>query len=335
MKHENDQYGAINKIAKKLQRGLYPYPLIIEIQPSIMCNKKCDYCFWNNTSPSSEDRKDIMSLECYETLFREMKNLRIQKLSISGGGEPFLDSRMSDILKLARMYELEVRVVTNGSILPVESILELMYCKEIRFSIDAIKPSTYSEIGHVPENVFWQTLHNLNKLINLKIEKSSSISIGTSFLINKKNYSEAEEFCKHMLNLNIDAIIIKYDIYGTHGIPEEKLNEIEAKIRKIDDPRIELRERISLNDVKGTKCFIPYFKVAINPYGDLYSCCLGSSTRGRNGYFLGNLHDNSFKGIWDSTKPVIRGLARNGVACSFCNYTDFQINKVMLRAMEQ
>jgi len=333
MKHEDEQYGAINEATKKLQKGLYPYPMIIEIQPSNICNQKCDYCFWNNTGYSNKNRKDVMRLEEYDTLFREMQNLGIQKLSISGGGETFLDQRMPDILKLARKHDLEVRIVTNGSILPNESILELMYCKEIRFSIDAIKPSTYSEIRHVPQNIFSQVLENLNKLIKLKSEKSSSLSIGVSFLLNEKNYSEIEEFCKYILKLPIDAVVIKYNIYGLPNIPKEKFTDIETSLKKINDSRIEIRERLPLDDIKGMKCFVPYFKVAINTYGDLYSCCLGSQLGKRNGYFLGNLHNKNLKDTWESAKQLIQSLGRNGVSCTHCNYTDYRINKIMAKLL--
>jgi MoaA/NifB/PqqE/SkfB family radical SAM enzyme len=329
MKHENEQYAAINEVTKKLQKGLYPYPMIIEIQPSNICNLKCDYCFWKNTNYSNKNRKDVMRLEEYDALFREMQNLGIRKLSISGGGEPFLDQRMPDILNLARKYNLEVRIVTSGTILPNESLLELMYCKEIRFSIDAIKPTTYSEIKHVPQNVFSQVLENLNKLIKLKAEKSSSLSIGTSFLLTEKNYLEVEDFCKYMLKLPIDAIVIKYDIYGLPNILKEKFSDIEASLKKINDQRIEIRERLPLNNVKGMKCFVPYFKVAINPYGDLYSCCLGSQPGEKNGYFLGNLHNKSFRDVWNSAKSIIQNLGKNGVLCTCCNYTDYKINKIM------
>ncbi|MEM2661608.1 MAG: radical SAM protein [Nitrososphaeria archaeon] len=335
MKHENEQYAAINEIIKKLQKGLYPYPMIIEIQPSDICNQKCDYCFWNNTNYINKNRKPVMCLEEYDTLFKEMQNLGIRRLSISGGGEPFLDTRMPNLLELARRYELEVRIVTNGSILPDEAIHELMYCKEIRLSIDAIKPTTYSKIRNVPRNIFSQVLENLNKLIELKSERSSSLSIGVSFLLNEKNYLEVEDFCKYMLKLPIDAVVIKYNIYGLPNISKEKLNNIETSLKKLNDPRIEIRERLPLNKIRGMKCFIPYFKVAINPYGDLYSCCLGAQLGERNGYFLGNLHNKSFKDIWESAKSLIQNLGKNGVSCTCCNYTDYRINKTMSKLMIQ
>jgi radical SAM protein with 4Fe4S-binding SPASM domain len=333
MKHENEQYAAINEVMKKLQKGLYPFPMIIEIQPSDVCNQKCSYCFWKDANFSSTNRKDVMSLEEYDVLFKEMQNLGIQKLSISGGGEPFLDRRIPDSLKLARKYNLEIRIVTNGSIIPNESIFELMYCKEIRFSIDAIRPSTYSEIRRVPQHVFVQVLENLHKLIKLKSERSSSLSIGVSFLLNEKNYLEIEAFCKYMLKLPIDAVIIKYDIRGIPNIPKEKFIEIESNLKKINDPRLEIRERLPLNDVKGMKCFVPYFKVAVNPYGDLYSCCLGSQPGERNGYFLGNLRNKNLKEIWECSKNLIQSLGRDGVSCTNCNYTDYRINKIMAKLL--
>lgn len=333
MKHEQQQYESINGIAEKLKQNLYPYPTIIEIHPTDVCNQRCDYCFHEGIGFGKiKLKKPILSIEQYKELFEEMHNSGIEHLSIAGGGEPFLDERMPHLLKMAHQNELQTRIVTNGNFLTYQSMKELMYCDEIRFSIDAIHPETYASIRHVPEFVFMQTMENIRNLSDLRKEHSSQLSMGTTFLVTEKNYLEAEEFCKSMLKLGLDSIVFKSDIYGER-IPLEELKKVENSIRELGSPKVEIRTG-SPSDIKDMKCFIPYFKIATNSHGDVYSCCLGSQPRETNGYLFGNLHAMSFREIWQTAKPLVRGISTNGVACVNCNYTDNKINKIMIGLMK-
>ena len=326
MKHEKDQFNKISNVIMQLDNNQDPYPICVEIHPTDKCNHKCDYCFHGGYGFDSNRKKETLSIKYYSALFSEIKDLEIQFLSISGGGEPFLDKRTLEIIKLGNNLGLETRIVTNGNLLTQKIKEELMRSREIRFSIDAINPDTYSSIRHVPKFMLSQTLDNIRNLIAMKNENRSTLNIGTTFLINDKNYGEVTDFCKYMLNSGLDSVIIKHDIYATKIVSSEKLNKIKDKILKINDSRIEFREKINPL-VRGIKCYIPYFKIAINPYGEIFSCCLGSQPIEKNGYLLGNLHNETLQEIWMKSKPIRQRMKSQGVKCEDCNYTDYLINK--------
>jgi len=330
MNHENNQIESIDSTAENLKKGLFPFPFIIEIHPTDVCNQRCDYCFHEGIGFGNSPKKEqLFTLAEYKALFREMKELGIKNLSIAGGGEPFLDVRMPQILYSSRGENLGVRIVTNGNIISNEAMKEVMYCEEIRFSVDTIKPETYFALRHVSANELLNTLSNIQRTVELKKSSDSTLSVGATFLVNSKNYVEAEEFSRYMLNLGVDAVIIKYNIYGIFGISEEDLQKTENTLHKINDPRIELRDRTPINPA-GLKCYIPFFKVAMNSYGDLYSCCLGSQPREQSGYLLGNLHGTSFKDVWKGAETTVQQMLISGVGCKNCNYTDHKINRRLI-----
>lgn len=325
MKHERVQLNEIPNLVKALERGGDPYPTCIEIHPTDICNHRCDYCFHGGEGFDSSRFKEILSEEKYSLLFKEMKKLGINSLSISGGGEPFADKRTPNILRHAHNAGLETRIVTNGNLLSQEAKEELMNSREIRFSVDSINPTTYIEIRHVSGNLLSHTLQNINNLITMKKENDSLLNIGTTFLINNKNYKEVLGFCRYMLDAGLDSVIVKHDIYGVQNIPSQELQSIKKLILEMNNPRIEIREALNLK-VKGMKCYMPHFKVSLNPYGEVFSCCLGSQPTERNGYLLGNLHKNSFQEIWEASKPIRVKMKSEGVVCSDCNHTDYIIN---------
>jgi radical SAM protein with 4Fe4S-binding SPASM domain len=157
---------------------------------------------------------------------------------------------------------------------------------------------------------------------------ASKLKIGVSFLIQKENFIELADFVRVARGLNVDSIVIKHDIYGEQFTTAE-LEQISSDIAKLDGPNLEIREDLKY-DFKSIKCFVPYFKVSMNPYGDLFSCCLGSQPGEINGYKLGSIKgDGNLETIWIKSKKIRTDIIKNGVSCKNCNYTDYKLNLIM------
>ncbi len=333
MKHEDLQMAALPRIVADLRRGSHLYPLVVEIHPTEICNYRCGHCFLfhNANTHNTPHEKEPISLGRYASLFQEIRSLGINHLSISGAGEPFIDQRILELLGSACKTGLQVRVITNGSLLSDDAIDELMRCEEIRISLNSIDPSTHRKITHTPGTLLETTLHNIKHLVNLRRERGSSLSIGVSFLVLPENHSEVVTFCRHILDMEVDAVIIKYDIYHLFIPEREVVRKIHSDLSTIDNPRLEIREPLIMNMAQG-KCFIPYFKIAINPYGDVFSCCLGAQPGESNGYFLANLQSRSLEAVWKSSEHPVRNLA-SAVTCNTCNYNDYRINQIIMNSI--
>jgi radical SAM protein with 4Fe4S-binding SPASM domain len=325
MRHETQQYNRAKNL-KKIIDTEDPFPQIIEIHPSYACNNNCNYCFHKNNKIKSGDI--TLEFKHYKAIIKDMWLLGIFNLSISGGGEPTLYKELPLLIKEANKNLIKVRIVTNGNLVSDEFIESLKLVEEIRLSVDAISAEVYSKVRNVPRNRFIKTIDNIQKIITYKKSNGLSIKVGVTFLINQDNYHETKMFCEKMLNLGVDSIVIKTDIYGSYTINKDEASKISAEINKLMDDRIEIRE-MDVVVPELMSCFIPHFKIAINPFGKVYSCCLAAQPGNDNGFELGDIGEKSLGEIWRESRGKRLSAKESGIKCTSCNYTDYKLNKLL------
>jgi radical SAM protein with 4Fe4S-binding SPASM domain len=336
MKHEKELLSTEQNVFLKINRGLDPYPVCIELYPTDICNQKCQYCFHGGKGFGRERYEEkFMQLNDYVVLFKEMSRLNINILSISGGGEPFLYKSILGVINEAIKNGLEVRIVTNGSLIGVKAIDLLIKCKEIRFSVDTPDSKTYSVIRKVSEQLYEKVLDNISKLVKVKEKSNSDLNIGASCIIGRNNVNQLTEFADLMLDsLKIDTVVFKYDVYDKFSADKKFQRVIADQLRTIKDKygkKAEIRGKLPKFEI-GLPCVMSYFKCAVDPYGQLYSCCLAAQPKEKDGYKLGNIKDNIRKGynnplatVWKESKNVRLSILKRTV-CNSCNFTDRNIN---------
>lgn len=325
MKHEIQQYNRVKNF-KKIINNEDPFPQIIEIHPSYACNNKCNYCFHKNNKINGDD--SALEHKHYKAIIEEMRSLGIFNLSISGGGEPTLYKELPLLIKEANKNLIKVRIVTNGNLASDEFIELLELVEEIRFSVDAASANIYSKVRNVPRNRFIKTINNIQKIINYKKNNKLDIKIGVTFLINKDNFHETRVFCEKMIGLGVDSIIIKTDVYGCYVISKDEVNKISVEVSELMSDKIEFREtNVAVPELMS--CFISHFKIAINPFGEVYSCCLAAQPGNDNGFELGNVKEKTLSEIWRESAKKRLSVKKVGIKCDFCNYTDYRLNKML------
>lgn len=316
------------RISEAIKKNLHPYPVLVEIHPTDKCNENCNYCFHRGKGfNGTRDEDQFIDLETYFSLFREIVLLGIRKLQISGGGEPFFDKRTPRIIKAANDQNLEIRILSNGTIIPKECLEELMRVHEIRISVDAIDPATYSRLRGVSPKILSRVISNVEGLVKYKKKTNSSLRVVTAFVINPENYLEVKQFCQGMLNLGVDGVVVRYDVRGTANLPDGAISRIDRALSEVRDSRLQVKTRVTKIGLPGMKCYIPYLEAVFNSYGDLYSCCLGAQPLQENGYYLGSLKNASFKELWTAALPKIQNLHIEGVSCTNCGDADYRLNK--------
>jgi len=92
-----------------------PLPELADISISNRCNNNGPFCYRNSTPDGS-----LMSIEDYEKILEQLPTTFQVAL---GGGEPTLHPEFTDILELAREYDIVPNYTTNGNNLTPE-ILE-------------------------------------------------------------------------------------------------------------------------------------------------------------------------------------------------------------------
>ena len=339
MKHETQQYNFSQVLQRAVARGDDPYPLIVEIHPTDACNLACSFCFGGKNGYRGNSRQPTpLSVDQYGALFKEMKTLGIQQLSISGGGEPFVDPRTVEIMQRAEEQGLVVRVVTNGTIATQRILDRLLAAQEVRFSLNAFAAETYAALkGHHTEHLYHKALDTLKSLVQERKQRGKTVQIGVTFLISRLNIREALPFAIHMVQvLGVDRVIFKYDIFALTALSQAEQLALKERIEAAVQPIIQAEQKVEFRlsptmDLAGLACFVPYFKIALNPYGAVYSCCLGSQPGERNGFRLGDLQEANLQTIWAKT-AVLRRHMQQGVHCQQCNHTDYLLNQRWVQA---
>lgn len=341
MNHELQLLDSMSEIFESISQHQDPYPKCIEIHTTDICNQRCQYCFHGGNGFGKQRQQErFMNLGEYAALFQEMADLGIKDLSISGGGEPFLLRQILGVIDQARNNQLRVRIATNGNFISQEAVDRVIQCDEMRVSLDTPDPATYARIRNVDEKMHQLTLGNMAILVKAKQQSKSRLNIGASCIIGSVNATQLLSFTDLMIGrLGIDEVVFKYDIYAkfiaessSEPLIERQLEEAKSKY----GDAIEVRPRLSSFQT-GNPCIVPYLKPAINPYGELYSCCLGAQPGEVNGFWLGNVAElmrdgknNTFSKAWKNGRKIRLAMLQK-VLCTSCNYTDRVVNTSYLQ----
>ena len=325
MHHERESELHIERLIPELRRGLDPFPNIVEIHPTDVCNHRCVHCFHGGVGYDPAKRNLTLSLSRYQSLFEEMKDLRIANLSIAGGGEPFADKRLPQVIQQALHLELNVRVVTHGGLIAEPLDPTLLRCSALRFSVDAGSARTYAQVHRVSEHEFSKVLRNVGRLADARARLGTGPEMAASFLLSEANAGEMVGFCELMHALGVDAVLIKHDIYGSDATESAQFRESLASLHARFPGFVEARENVFAGWT-AHRCFAPHMMTVIDPYGDVFSCALASQPGDPNGFAFGNLRENSFASIWADSAPVRSAMRSRGTKCANCNHSDILAN---------
>lgn len=124
----------------------------IDLVPRKVCTYNCIYCQLGKTTLRTLERKPYLPVdeilkEAEDFLKATPQNL--DYLTLSGSGEPTLNSRIGELIKgLKEMSPIPVAVITNGSLLFMDEVKEqLAEADLVCPSLDAVKPAVFETIN--------------------------------------------------------------------------------------------------------------------------------------------------------------------------------------------
>jgi MoaA/NifB/PqqE/SkfB family radical SAM enzyme len=280
----------------------------------------------------------MMAAGDYFNLFEQAETMGVKEISISGGGEPFMYREIGQLLEWLAQSSMRVRIVSNGNYIPESAVSSILAADEIRFSVDSIYPEKYNEMrGLRPTSrLLERTVTNIKNLLKQRDtadQENRNVKISTSLVVGPANVNDLEAYGRFFLgDVGVDSIIVKRDIYGTvtPGLgAETSIEDTVGLLRSMfGEEKVDFRPDMTRQQIGGLACTVSHFKVAFNPYGELFSCCLGSQPQEINGYQFGKFdphQPNGFMELWDASRPV-RSLMLGGVSCTDCNSTDMRLN---------
>ena len=124
--------------------GERPFPLHLEIDLTNACNHRCEFCVWSELLAKD---KSTLPFDLVIKVLDNIKDLGTKAITWTGGGEPLLHKRFTDILEHTSKLGIQSGLLTNGSLLGEEKDKQLLSQLEfIRFSIAGTDRESYLEV---------------------------------------------------------------------------------------------------------------------------------------------------------------------------------------------
>lgn len=153
----------------------------INLIPFKTCTFDCVYCQLGKTTDNTPERKEFFKAE---EIIAELKNFLadadlksspINFITLSGSGEPTLNSKIGEIIQgIQKITAIPVCVITNSSLLFKEEVRrELMASDVIMPTLDAVTYETFAKICRAHSQINLENI--INGLIALRKEFKGKI----------------------------------------------------------------------------------------------------------------------------------------------------------------
>jgi MoaA/NifB/PqqE/SkfB family radical SAM enzyme len=234
----------LNKTALRMLIDKKLAPIHVQLYPTNKCNLKCNFC-------SVADReKDIeLDIEKIKTFFNRFNT--IQSVSISGGGEPLLYSKIKELIDFLYDKNIKIGLVTNGYLfdkLDFETIKKLTWC---RISL--------SEISN-------------GKLINILRPYIDGINIDWAFsFVAEKDYIGSIHVIKNFYD-NFEHRITHMRIVG-NIIDDSCIEDIKNffyDLKEYEKLIIQTRQAYLHG---SNNCYLAVVKPVVQADGNIIACC--------------------------------------------------------------
>ena len=321
--HSGDFYPLdISEFHKALKSTSNPreFPLLyLSIYPSDICNHKCRWCYEIDNDDSR--KKEMLSKIAVDNIVDSSESIGLKLVRLVGGGEPLLNPYTPYLIQRLSEKGVCTNLITNGELLDINNSKMgnvaqtiVKYASQLRVSLDAACQKTFNEEHRPPsKKSFYKILRSIEKIANLKEALGSDITITTTFLVNKNNYTEVVDFVSLCSVIGVNMIWFKslanYDNFSADEIYE--LNSMIDEVRWnhkgviVNASRFDtktIKKQASFQSKKPTEyCFVSQLKSYISANGSVANCI---SYQDNLNFVYGNINQSSLEKIWRSDKRI-------------------------------
>lgn len=315
LKEETPAIDTVQFFKKPSQYDLpehYPAPIVMNINLTFCCNRKCKYCYMN-AKYSNFIESDCISKERMIEVINEAADIGVSKI-IFIGGEPFLNENILDYLKLCSERGINAQVTTK-SYLSDDLLDELAKLNNfnIYFSIDSNSKEINTYLTG-DENFHDQIMHSLIGALDRNIQ------ITVAPVLCSANLPYFKEFMYYLKDLGVKDVFVSrffkskgryiedFEITdGQWSNVKTELSCLEDMIRYSGDSINPIIDTFSENagvNIKR-KCAQGRTDMTVLPNGEVTYC--GFIVNSQNYLSYGNLKYASILDIWNS-KDLLKVL---------------------------
>lgn len=292
-----------DRLIERIVRTKVIPPYHVQYIPTNRCNLNCSFC-----SCRDEDRQAEMGLSRALRMVDEFEFLGTRAVTITGGGEPLLYSSLSAIIDRFAAAEIEIGLVTNGTLLHTlskKAIFELTWCR----------------ISHSDDRPF--TEEYKAKLAKV-FEGNPQVDWAFSYVVSgRPEYKNIAAVVRFANKYNLTHVRLVADIFNPFSVPMSSVKRT-LQSQGIDDSRVIYQGRNIYFD--GGPCYICYLKPVVSAEGKIYACC-GAQYAIENG--KRKMAEELCLGTIEQLPEIYLNPSTplDGSICSKCYYTSY--NKVL------
>jgi len=316
-------------------------PIMVDIDPSNVCNLNC---FWCNSMEVRIKSKDLMSKEHLFRIADFIMDWGVISACVAGGGEPMINVAFCDLLYRLYRNNIKIGVISNGTLMgekEIESIADT--CRWCGISVDAGIYSTYNKCKNANENTFSDVIRNIEYLVKKVKTTDSNCSVGFKYLLCPENASEIYYACRLAKSLgvsdfhlrpvgheNIYAFRNRKLTYSKYTI--ELINDEIDRIRELesDDFRVYTIKHKFTPDFKRktdfSRCWALPLLITFGADGNYHTCF---DMRGREDLIIGKHYPNpeNILEFWntDNHKRLLETI--DVTECPRCTFSSY--NKII------
>lgn len=288
-------------------------PIHIRIKPTNICNHGCYYCAYRTDHLQlGKDmiNKDYIPKEKMLEIIDDLKDLCVNAVTFSGGGEPFCYPYLLDAVKKINKTDINFACITNGSRLNGE-LAEIFAQRAVwlRISIDGWDERSYSLYRSVAKGEFTKVMKNIENFKKI----GGSCFLGISIIVDKKNATHLYNFIKELKNRGVDSVKVSPCIVSNDGAENNKYHksifkQVKTQIKKaitdLANDKFEISDAYHELDEKFKKeySWCPYLQIlpVIGADLNIYPC--QDKAYNLNEGLIGSIRNQRFKDFWYSDK---------------------------------
>lgn len=207
-------------------------PFQLDIENTFICNFRCNYCLHSLDRKTLESRDfhfEPMKWEHFEAILKQMQEFphNIKKICFTGFGEPTLDERLPDMIRMAMETGKvdKTLVISNGSLLTPELSDRLLASglSELKISLQGMSAEKYQEVcgalldfDRYLENLRYFSAHRKQCALRVKI---ADVSLGPGE--ERRFYDTFGELCDYIA---IEHIYPQFNGVDTNVMPDVETN---------------------------------------------------------------------------------------------------------------
>lgn len=298
--YENRNFFDLSLSSHQLEESTYLETLArtcqlqrVHIDISGKCNENCIHCYIPNNKKCG-----VMSLDLFEQILYQCKELNVINLTISGG-EPMLNPYLIDFLRQCKQHNFSVNILSNLTMLSDELLDEF-----VDNPLISVQTSLYAMDEQI-HDMITRNKGSFKKTLNsIELLHGKNIPMQINCPIMKQNLRYYKDVLIYAKSKNIEADS-DYSLFGSFDCSKKNLacrlsiEEISELLLNSSD---ETEKRNEFNfknkDSRTEICPVCKTSLCVSNSGDIYPC------EGWQSMVLGNINSQSLKSIWEESPKV-------------------------------